>query len=140
MNEVLTVLERARDKISEKQASRANLLKNSYRLFKARGDFRASIFQVFKFQRWWRMRKILLAEKRAQMFFEAAVESIIRFKSDLRRDREVQTAKVILDTYRKKRIIETVKTGLRARRITQKTLRNLAMVLKFRKLYFAISL
>lgn len=61
MNEVLSVLERARDKISEKKSSGANLLKHAFRLYKARGDFRASIFQVFKFQRWWRMRKILLA-------------------------------------------------------------------------------
>lgn len=140
MNEVLSVLERARDKISEKKSSGANLLKHAFRLYKARAAFRASIFQVFKFQRWWRMRKILLAEKRSQMFFEAAVESIIRFKSDLRRDREVQTAKVILDTCRKKKVLDIVKNGLRYRRITKKTLKNLAMVLKFRKMYFAISL
>ena len=47
---------------------------------------------------------------------------------------------MVLDCVRKKRLLDIVKSGLRSRRIMKKTLRNLASVLRLRKIYFAVSM
>lgn len=44
MNEILTVLERVRDKISEKKARDCNLIKEALKMYKARAKFRNAIF------------------------------------------------------------------------------------------------
>ena len=83
---------------------------------------------------------MILADKRSQLFYDMAVESIYKFKSELRKDRELQAANIIIDTVQKKRFIDIVNKGLNSRQKAAKSLTVCSKMLYYRKMYFAVSL
>jgi hypothetical protein len=100
-NEILAVLEAAKNKARSQRDNAAIQIKRTFGLFLGFVNATQSKNKLTSLQKQIKVSHKELIDKRAKAFYDKALQAIIKYKTEKRKDYESKAALVLADTYKK---------------------------------------